>query len=409
LISALGGPVIIDGTESFEDDQRLIQKRRTSIEIGRLKYILELEPISDEDYRTLMTSYKNEHALGSDDYPANLTVMPSEWDHTLNEYVIKNSIGHRVSGLVSAALHKKTGDAVAIKTVRRYTDRDDARLEADWTMAETIGWHENICQLIEIRSPAPEDPGRGYRACGVDEAHFVYTPLASWTVETLLAVDRVVPATQCIGLLREFLEGIAFLHSKNIMHRDIKPSNLAVISLVPPKAMLIDFGHANVGLWASGSSVGTAGWRAPELADLVANPKSGGEYNETIDLFGLGVSMYRLLCQIPRRWWGDRIKEQDVVKMSTALSRLNMAVGVVDLLISFMEWDATQRPTSAQAKDDLNMLCERHERRIYTIVSDGGCGLGEDSPGGGEAAENGWESQSKKAKRHSKGRRNAWR
>lgn len=156
LISALGGPVIIDGTESFENDQRLIQKRRTSIEIGRLKYILELEPMSDEDYRTLMTSYRNDYALGSDGYPANLTVMPSEWDHTLNEYVIKNLIGYGVSGLVSATLHKKTGDAVAIKTVRRYTDRDDARLEADWTMAETIGWHENICQLIEIRSPAPK-------------------------------------------------------------------------------------------------------------------------------------------------------------------------------------------------------------------------------------------------------------
>jgi len=382
LITALGGPVIIDSTESVQDSQRLIYKRRTSIEIGNLKYILEMEPISDQNYRRLLTSYRNEHSLGTGDYPSNLMATASEWDHVLEEYVIKNPVGYGVTGLVSAGLNRKTGDAVAIKTFRRYSDRDDAHLEADWKMAETIGWHPNICQLISIISPEAEDPERGYRACGVDESYFIYTPLASWTVEKLLELDTYVTSTQCIGLLRECLDGIEFLHSKKIMHRDIKPSNLAVISLTPPKAMLIDFGHATVGLWANDASVGTAGWRAPELADLVYNRKARGEYNETIDLFGLGISLYRLFCQVRHRWWEDRVKEQDVVRMGAALSKLDMVEGVADLLISFMDWDPVQRPKSAQAKADLKVLCERHESRIRSDIGKDGYVWGQEEGSG---------------------------
>ncbi len=406
LISALGEPVILDGTESFRDGQRLIHKRRTSIEIGNLRYILELEPISDQDYRTLLTSYQNEHALGTTDYPSNLTATPSEWDHVFEEYVTKNPIGSGVTGLVSAALSRKSGDAVAIKTFRRYTDRDDAHLEADWKMAETIGWHPNICQLISIRSPAPEDPERGYQTCGVDEAYLVYTPLASWTVEKLLEVDQYVPSTQCIGLLREFLDGIEYLHSQKIMHHDIKPSNLAVISLTPPKAMLIDFGHATFGLSASDTLVGTAGWRAPELADLIHNPKSRGEYDETVDLFGLGVSLFRLFCQVRRRWWEDRIREQDVLRMGTALLKLDMAAGVAELLISLMDWDPTQRPRSSRAKEELRVLSEMHERSGGSVV--GEYVWGEDGSGGGKGAVGGEESWSKVGKGDKKGRQSAW-
>lgn len=384
LITALGGPVILDGTESFQHGQRLIYKRRTSIEIGNLRYILELEPISNQNYRTLLTSYQNDHALGTTEYPSNLTAMPSEWDRVFEEYVIKNPIGHGVTGLVSAALHRKTGDAVAIKTFRRYADRDDAHLEADWKMAETIGWHPNICQLVEIRSHAPEDPERGYQTCGVDEAYLVYTPLASWTVEKLLELDKYVPSAQCIGLLRGFLDGIEYLHSQKIMHRDIKPSNLAIISLSPPKAMLIDFGHATFGLCASDASVGTAGWRAPELADLVHNPKSRGEYDETVDLFGLGVSLFRLFCQVRCRWWEDRIREQDVLRMGDALLKLDMADGVAELLISFMDFDPAQRPRSARAKEELRVLCEMHECRVGSVVGNGEYVWGGDGSGGGK-------------------------
>lgn len=409
LITAMGDPVITDGTESFQDGQRLIHKRMTSIEIGTLKYILELEPISDQDYRTLLTSYRNEHVPEENDYPSNMMVAPSEWDYVVDEYVIKNPLGYGVTGLVSAGLNKKTGDAVAIKTFRRYNDRNDAQLEADWKMAETIGWHPNICQLISIRSPAAEDPERGYQTCGVDEAYLIYTPLASWTVEKLLEVDKYVTSTQCIGLLCEFLDGIAFLHEKNIMHRDIKPSNLAVISLTPPKAMLIDFGHATIGLWASDASVGTAGWRAPELADLVCNPKSRGEYDETVDLFALGVSLYRLFCQVRYKWWEDRIKEQDVIRMGAALSKLDMADGVADLLISFMEWDPTQRPRSARAKADLRVLCEQHEIRVCSMPCKAGYVWGEEDPYGGKAVKGEEESQGKNREHNKKGRRNAWR
>lgn len=411
MITAVGdSAVVINGTETLKDGQQLIYKRRTSIELGNLKYILELEPISDQDYRSLLTSYRIEHGLGANDYPSNLTVAPSEWDRILPDYVIKNPVGHGVTGIVSAALHRATGNCVAIKTFRRYTDRDDAHLEKAWKIAETIGWHPNICQLISIISPAAEDPERGYRACGVDEAFLVYTPLASWTVEKLLEMDKHVTSTQCIGLLQGFLDGIEYLHSKKIMHRDIKPSNLTVLSLAPPRGQLIDFGHAIHSLIAHDTDAGTPGWRAPELADLISNPKSRAEYDERIDVFSLGISMYRLFCQVRRRWWDDKIREGDVVRMGLALGKLDMLDGVAGLLGECMEWDPGLRLRAKQAKERLKGLCEQDEikggreggQNGYLWGGEEGADGGE----GGRGQEGGRQVFEKKKK---KGRRSAWR
>lgn len=231
--------VTLDGTDSFQNNQRLLYKKRTSIEIGDLKYILAVNEFSDEEHSHLLDNYSNENQIDGGGHPVTLNATPSKLDQVTERYVIKNPIGDGVTGVVHAGLDRYTGNAVAIKRFRR-TAGNASTVEYDKDMGRLIGNHPNICKLADVLEPIQ----KSYDVFGFDELLFVYSPLADWTMERLLSEDTYVATETCIMLFREYLTGLAFLHSKGIMHRDIKPSNLTILSLKAARGQLIDFGDA---------------------------------------------------------------------------------------------------------------------------------------------------------------------
>ena len=118
------------------------------------------------------------------------------------------------------------------------------------------------------------DPSRGFKAFGVDEVLLIYTPLASWTIEKLINNNKALDVRTQENMFWQVLEGIEFLHSKEIMHRDIKPLNIAVVSIDPedPQTRLIDFGWATFGLESDEYSAGTCSYQAPEMWAGLADP-----------------------------------------------------------------------------------------------------------------------------------------
>jgi len=86
------------------------------------------------------------------------------------------------------------------------------------------------------------------------------------------------------------LNALTHIHSMGFMHRDIKPEN--VLLTLTRRFVLADFGAA-VHIPEGQSSlqcVGTPGYLAPE----VLKRKS---YNELVDLFSLGATMYFCICR----------------------------------------------------------------------------------------------------------------
>lgn len=89
------------------------------------------------------------------------------------------------------------------------------------------------------------------------------------------------------------LQGLAFLHAKNIMHRDIKPDNLLLDHDGTVK--LADFGIAaqlENDAEKRTSSVGTPWYTAPEVIN-------GEEYSYTCDVWSLGCTLFELLTARP--------------------------------------------------------------------------------------------------------------
>lgn len=109
------------------------------------------------------------------------------------------------------------------------------------------------------------------------------TPLSQYIGQKDLSIDEV------LNLGIQILNALEVCHKNHIIHRDIKEDNIFLDANGDFK--LGDFGVAKVfrdnGLIASVK--GTSGYMAPEIL------KHSGEYDETVDLYSLGMVLYRLL------------------------------------------------------------------------------------------------------------------
>lgn len=94
-----------------------------------------------------------------------------------------------------------------------------------------------------------------------------------------------------LKIFKDCARGLRYLHKQKIIHRDIKPQNILIQHRGDSlSASLTDFGHSNLGLSGSGWC-GTRGFIAPEMYTDGTVPV----YDEKVDSWSLGASMYELL------------------------------------------------------------------------------------------------------------------
>ncbi|KCZ75097.1 CMGC protein kinase, partial [Anncaliia algerae PRA109] len=96
-----------------------------------------------------------------------------------------------------------------------------------------------------------------------------------------------------MDLVQQLLEGVAYIHSKNIMHRDLKPRNILVNFKGDLK--IADFGHATEFLQDKiyKNRVGSSFYKAPELL------KSEERYTMSVDIWSLGCIIAEIWTEIP--------------------------------------------------------------------------------------------------------------
>ncbi|KAK3002131.1 hypothetical protein RJ639_022294 [Escallonia herrerae] len=152
--------------------------------------------------------------------------------------------------------------------------------------------------------------------------------------------------SQVSAYTRQILNGLNYLHSRNVIHRDIKCANILVDASGSVK--LSDFGLAKATkLNDVKSCKGTPYWMAPE----VVNRKNRG-YGLAADIWSLGCTVLEMLTsQIPYSHLEGmqalfRIGRGELPRIPNSLSRVAQ-----DFIVQCLQVNPDNRPTAAQLMD----------------------------------------------------------
>jgi hypothetical protein len=150
--------------------------------------------------------------------------------------------------------------------------------------------------------------------------------------------DRMVqtgrlPLPEAVRAAREIAEALAHTHANAIVHRDVKPDNVWLDA--EGEAALGDFGVALADGEEAVRAAGTPLYAAPEQA-------SGAPVSERSDLYGLGATLYELLC-------GRASLAMARVSGFTPPSQLVAGIpeALEELLLALLARDPAGRPGSA--------------------------------------------------------------
>jgi serine/threonine-protein kinase SRPK3 len=124
----------------------------------------------------------------------------------------------------------------------------------------------------------------------------VFEPLGKNLLDLIKQFNYAgIPLDACKQIIRDCLEGLAFVHSHNIIHTDIKPENFLMNATidhhplwVPEQTKLGDLGN---GCWTTKhftDDITTRQYRAPEVI-------VGAGYDESVDIFSIACLLFELI------------------------------------------------------------------------------------------------------------------
>jgi len=184
-------------------------------------------------------------------------------------------LGAGASGVVQKGKIKSTGLLVAVKGIRIEAKDKKEQLLAEVKSLAVAQWCPQLVTWY----------GGFVSKCIV---HVVLELMDMGSLRNLHQKCKEVPEAQLAHISASSIQGLLFLHDRNILHRDIKPENILHNSAGEVK--LTDFGISrslDATLEMAGTQIGTQIYMAPEMCQ-------GEDYNFSVDIWSYGLVLYEL-------------------------------------------------------------------------------------------------------------------
>jgi serine/threonine protein kinase len=264
-------------------------------------------------------------------------------------YRLGSVIGRGGMGAVWSAYDELLHRQVAVKEVLPSPEltpeqRDEARLR---TMREARAaarlTHPSAVTVYDV----VEDDGRPW---------IVMELLTQRTLADVLATDGPLPPAVVVRIGLDLLDALRTAHRAGVLHRDVKPAN--VMFTDGGRAVLTDFGIATVEddptLTATGMVLGSPQYMSPERA-------RGDRPTAAADLWSLGATLFAAVeGQPPFRREGQLATLHAVI---TEQPPHAVHAGPLEPFIArLLTPDPLDRPTAAEAYEELNRLREKLEQ-----------------------------------------------
>ncbi|XP_013146194.1 PREDICTED: phosphorylase b kinase gamma catalytic chain, liver/testis isoform isoform X2 [Papilio polytes] len=212
------------------------------------------------------------------------------------KYEPKEIIGRGISSTVRRCIEKETGHEFAAKIIdlsQESQDGVDTHIMRDATRQEIqilrmVAGHPYIIELQDVFESETF-------------IFLVFELCKNGELFDYLTSVVTLSEKKTRYIMRQVLEGVRHVHSKNIVHRDLKPENILLDDQLNVK--ITDFGFAKV--LNDGEKLfelcGTPGYLAPET--LKANMfEDAPGYGKEVDIWACGVIMFTLLVGCPPFW-----------------------------------------------------------------------------------------------------------
>jgi serine/threonine protein kinase/Tfp pilus assembly protein PilF len=261
----------------------------------------------------------------------------------IGEYRITRYLAAGGMGEVYAAVQRKTGEAVALKLLREFSnvardrERVRARFEREAALASRVR-HPNVCRMIEVDLQA-EPP------------FCVMELLEGETLAERLSRVGKLSVEEALEMTAGICEGLQAAHQAGVIHRDLKPGNIFLLAGTN-RPVIIDFGlatamHRDLALTKSGEMLGTLAYIAPEI--LEENREMVGPPS---DLYSLGVILFEMLTgkkphtsDSPLRLVMQRARRTDLLP---AMRNLGLPDVWLEVIARCLESDPKKRYASAR-------------------------------------------------------------
>ena len=202
------------------------------------------------------------------------------YNEKISQYEIQSVIGKGHYGKVKTALHKPSGEIVAIKYINKnklIRVNDITRIENEMNIILNLD-HPNILKTFDTFE---------------DEVYYyiVMEYLPKGDLFTYISSQKRLQLREALMLFYQLVNAISYLHSNNIVHRDIKPENILLthnnIIKIADFNLSKRFTSANVKL---NSFCGSPCYSSPEVI-------KGNKYlPKPVDIWGVGVILYTMIC-----------------------------------------------------------------------------------------------------------------
>lgn len=196
-----------------------------------------------------------------------------------SHYRILNLVGEGQFGKVYTAIHRQTGELVALKEFnpRQFSPK---KLLREMRILLSLE-HPNIVRCLGVQHH-------------FQERYLVTEYCEGGTLRDLLDKPAEISVEQKLKIITDILEGLNHAHQEKIIHRDLKPEN--ILLWVTPKgwnAKISDFGVAKIELEDQNVNISTMGDTGSPA--YMAPEQFYGKYSYSSDLYSMGIILYELL------------------------------------------------------------------------------------------------------------------
>uniref|UniRef100_A0A8C9UYU2 non-specific serine/threonine protein kinase n=1 Tax=Scleropages formosus TaxID=113540 RepID=A0A8C9UYU2_SCLFO len=190
-------------------------------------------------------------------------------------------IGHGSFGAVYFARDVRSTEVVAIKKMSYSGKQSNEK------------W-QDIIKEVKFLQRIQHPNSIQYKGCYLREhtAWLVMEYCLGSASDLLEVHKKPLQELEIAAITHGALQGLAYLHSHNMIHRDIKAGNILLTE--PGQVKLADFGSASIASPAN-SFVGTPYWMAPEV--ILAMDE--GQYDGKVDIWSLGITCIELAERKP--------------------------------------------------------------------------------------------------------------